>query len=58
MDSSRYEEYPRPRSPFTPWLLVACAGIVIAVASVGTAFTTDSRDFIARQQAAHGEHAL
>lgn len=58
MDSPRYEEYPRPRSPFTPWLLVAFAGIVIAAASVGTAVTTDSRDLVARQQAAHVEHAL
>jgi hypothetical protein len=58
MDSPRYEEYPRPRSPFTPWLLVAFAGVVIAAASVATAVTTDSRDFVARQQAAHGNQAL
>jgi hypothetical protein len=58
MDSSRYEHYPRPRSPFTPWLLVAAAGLVIAAASIGTALTADSRDLVARQQAAHGEQAL
>lgn len=53
-----YEEYPRARSPFTPWLLIAFAGVVIAAASIATAVTTDSRDLVALHQAAHGEHAL
>jgi hypothetical protein len=58
MHTQHYDEYPRPRSPFSPWLLVAVAGIVLGAATVSAAFGTDSGDFVPRQQAVHGQQAL
>jgi hypothetical protein len=58
MNSHHYDEYPRPRSPFSPWLLAAVAGIVLGAATVSAALSTDSRDFAPRQQAVHGQQAL
>ena len=58
MNTQHYDEYPRPRSPFSPWLLAAVAGIVLGAATVSAAFSTDSRDFALRQQAVHGQQAL
>jgi hypothetical protein len=58
MDTQRYDDYPHPRSPFSPWLLAAAAGIVLATATVSAAYGTDSHDFVARQAAVHGKQAL
>jgi hypothetical protein len=58
MDTRHYDDYPHPRSPFSPWLLVALTGIVLTAVTISSTFTADSRDFIARHQAVHAQQAL
>jgi hypothetical protein len=58
MNSQHYDEYPRPRSPFSPWLLVALTAVVLVIAGVSENYTPDSHDFVARQQSMHGSRAL
>jgi hypothetical protein len=58
MDLDRYEDYPRARGPFAPWLLATLIGVVLGVAAIAAALTTDTRDFAARHQGVHAGQAL
>jgi hypothetical protein len=58
MDPLHYDEYPRPHSPFSPWLLVALTAIVLVLAMVSSSYSPDSHEFVARQQTIHGSRAL
>ena len=37
MDSHHFDEYPDPRSPYAPWLLIAFTGIVFMMATLAGA---------------------